>query len=157
MLPLALTASHGRGIGLAGTDVRDLPVESLTCKACARRTVTSDLPPIGIDVVAVLEQLAAVGRTALPSSGVQPLPPTCTCGSQTLTWSTVVALTVHTAGATMVGEVSARSFAVPTGTLRCGSCSGSWDVARADQPAQIRKATTAFCVTVSRGDVRFRD
>jgi hypothetical protein len=61
LLPLALTASHGGGIGLAGSTVRDLPVESLTCKACARRTATSDLPPIGIDVVAVLEQLAAVG------------------------------------------------------------------------------------------------
>ena len=33
-------------------------MESLTCKACGRHTVTRDLPPIGIDVVAVLEQLA---------------------------------------------------------------------------------------------------
>jgi hypothetical protein len=155
LLPLALTASHGRGIGLAGSTVRDLPVESLTCEACARRTATSDLPPIGIDVVAVLEQLAAVGGSALPSPGVRSLRPTCTCGSKTLTWSTVVALTVHTAGATMLGEVSSpHPGATPTGTLTCGECSGSWDVADPDQPAQIREATTAFCAALHRGDVR---
>src|SRR3954454_12801712 len=58
LLPLVLIASGRGGVVLAGPTVRDLPVESLTCKACARQTVTRDLPPIGIDVAAVLQQLA---------------------------------------------------------------------------------------------------
>jgi hypothetical protein len=125
LLPLVLTASESRGIGLAGPTVRDLPVESVTCKACGRYTVTRDLPPIGIDVAAVLEQLAAAGQTARPSLDARATSPVCTCGSHTLTWSTVVALTVHTAGTRMLGEVSPRSPAgTPRGTLRCGAGPG---------------------------------
>jgi hypothetical protein len=151
---VVLTASRGHGIGLAGPTVRDLPVESLTCKACARRTVTRDLPPIGIDVAAVLEQLAAVGRTALPALSLRAGSPTCTCGVQALTWSTVVTLTVHAAGVTMLGEVSSRPAPTPTGTLSCAACSRSWDVTRPDLPAQVREAISAFTAALSHGHVR---
>lgn len=155
LLPLVLTASDGRGIRLAGSPVRDLPVESLTCKACARQTGTSDLPPIGIDVVAVLDELAALGRAAPPSLLVSTLSPACRCGALTLAWSTVVVLTVHTAGGTMLGEVSSTNSAVrPTGTLTCAACSRSWDVTRADLPTQVREATTAFSAALFGGDVR---
>jgi hypothetical protein len=150
-----LTASASRGIGLAGPTVRDLPVESVTCKACGRHTVTRDLPPIGIDMGAVLEQLAAAGRTARPSLDARATSPVCTCGSHTLTWTTVVALTVHTAGTTMLGEVSPRSPAdTPSGTLRCGACPRSWDVTCLDLPAQVQAASIAFTAALIRGDVR---
>jgi hypothetical protein len=157
LLPLVLTASGSGGIGLAGSTVRELPVESLTCKACGRHTVTRDLPPIGIDVVAVLEQLAAA-ETARPSPGVGAISPMCACGSPILTLSTVVALTVHTAGATMLGEVSpGNSAATPGGTLTCGACSRSWDVTRSDLSAHVREAVSAFIAALSRGDVRLVD
>ncbi len=152
LLPLVLTTSGG-GIALTGPTVRELPVESLTCKACGRHTVTRDLPPIGIDVAAVLEQLAAVA-SACPSLGVQALSPMCTCGSQTLTWSTVVALTVHTAGATMLGEVSPEGADTPAGTLTCGVCSRSWDHTLVDPPAQVQAAADAFNAALTRGEVR---
>jgi hypothetical protein len=154
LLPLTLSASDSRGIRLAGPTMLDLPVESLTCKACDRQTVTRDLPPIGIDVAAVLEQLAAVGRTDRPALSLQDGSPTCTCGVQALTWSTVVTLTVHTVGSTMLGEVSSRhSAAARTGTLSCVECSRSWDVTRPDLPAQVREAISAFTAALSRGGV----
>src|SRR5207247_1313485 len=99
------------------------------------------LPPVGIDVSAVLEQLAAAGRTDGSAFRPQVASLTCTCGVPALTWSSVVRLTVHTVGATMLGEVaSTHSAAAPTGTLSCAACSRSWDVARLDLPAQIREA-----------------
>jgi len=45
LLDLVLTASPGPGIRLVGPAVRDVAVESLTCEACARETLTGDLPP----------------------------------------------------------------------------------------------------------------
>jgi hypothetical protein len=155
LLPLALTGSDSRGIRLAGPTMRDLPVESLTCKACARQTVTRDLPPIQIDVAAVIEQLAAVGPTEPPPLGLRAGSPTCTCGEPALTWSSVVTLTVHVAGATMLGEVSSKHVAAtPTGTLSCGACSRSWDATHLNLPLQIREAISAFTAALSRGDVR---
>jgi hypothetical protein len=155
LLPLVLSASETGGIVLAGSTMRDRPVESLTCKACGRRTVTRDLPPIGIDVAAVLEQLAAAGRTAPPTLDASP---TCTCGSNALTWTTVVALTVHTAGATMLGEVTAEGSAGPPGgNMTCGACARSWDVSDTDLPARVREAATAFAEAVARGDVSSGD
>ncbi|WP_457111540.1 hypothetical protein [Marmoricola sp. URHA0025 HA25] len=135
--------------------MRDLPVESLTCKACARQTVTRDLPPIGIDVAAVLQQLAG-GRAIAPPPGERGGSPTCTCGEQALTWSSVVGLSVHVAGATMRGEVSSRQ-AVPTGTLSCGACSRSWDGTRADLPPVIREALSTFTGALARGAVALPD
>jgi hypothetical protein len=100
----------------------------------------------------------ARSRAARPSLGIRDIPPTCTCGSQTLTWSTVVVLTVHTAGATMLGEVFSRSLAGgPTGTLTCGGCSRSWDLSRADLPARVQEATRAFGAALNRGDVGLAD
>ena len=155
LLPLVLTGSDSRGVGLAGSTARDVRVESLTCKACARETVTRDLPPIDIDVAGVLEQLAAVGRTVLPLVGLRAGSPTCTCGERALIWSSVVTLTVHVAGATMLGEVSSRHLAAtPTGTLSCGVCARSWDATRPNLPLQIREAISAFTAALSRGDVR---
>jgi hypothetical protein len=155
LLPLVLTASDD-GIGLAGSTVRDLPVESLTCKACGTNTFTRDLPPIGIDVAAVLEQLRAT--TTRAPLHVPPAAPTCRCGSEALTWSSVVELTVHTAGETMLGEVTTEaSMGAPSGTLTCGACSGSWNSSRPDLPRQAQDAITAFISALSRGDVRSGD
>jgi hypothetical protein len=148
-----VTVSDGSGVRLTGPATRDLPVESLVCKACDRQTVTRDLPPIGIDVAAVLEQLAEVGESAGPEPESHD-PPTCACGVSALTWSTVVPLTVHTAGATMIGEVSTtHSSAAPSGILSCPACSGSWDVTRPGMPTRILKAFSAFTAAVSRGEV----
>lgn len=153
LLPLVLTTSPGGGIGIAGTAVRDLPVESLTCKACLRRTITRDLPPIGVDVTAVLEQLAD-GR--ITSATVRPRVESlnCLCGAQRLTWSSVITITVHMAGETMLGEVSSGPpGAAPTGTLSCPECSRSWESGRSDLPAQIQDAFLAFTGELSVGEV----
>jgi len=148
-----LTASDSRGVRLAGPTARDVPVESLACKACDRQTVTRDLPPIGIDVAAVLEKLAEVGGSDGPALEPHDAP-TCTCGASALTWSTVVPLTVHAAGAVMIGEVSTRhSSAAPSGILSCAACSGSWDVTRSDLPTRIGQAVSGFAAALSRGEV----
>ena len=153
LLPVEVTASDGSGVRLVGPAMRDLPVESLTCKACDRQTVTRDLPPIGIDVATVLEQVAEGGRFDGPALESHDAP-TCTCGVPALTWSTVVVLTIHTAGTTMIGEVTTtHSWADPTGTMSCSACSGSWDVTRLDVPTRISKAFSAFAGALSRGDV----
>jgi hypothetical protein len=154
LLPVVLTASDSRGVRLAGPPMLDLPVESLACKACDRQIVTRDLPTIGIDVAAVLEQLAEVGRSGGPVLASQGASPICVCGVPALTWSTVVPLTVHTAGATMLGEVSTTHSSAPqTATLLCAACSGSWDVTRLDLPAHIREAFSAFTAALADGDV----
>jgi hypothetical protein len=151
-------ASRNSGVVLAGPAERNLPVESLTCKACARQTVTRDLPPIGIDVAAVLEQLAAAGRAVVRPLGERGGSATCPCGEQALTWSTVVTITVHVAGATIRGEVSSRQVAAAaTGTLSCGACARSWDGTSPHLPTQIREALGAFTGALARGDVTLPD
>ncbi|RNM11495.1 hypothetical protein EFL26_22565 [Nocardioides pocheonensis] len=151
---MVLTVSESRGVRLVGPPILDLPVESLVCKACDGRTVTRDLPPIGIDVAAVLEQLAGVGRSDVAAPGTHDAAPTCACGAPDLTWSTVVPLTVHTAGTTMTGEVpTTPSSASPTGILSCAACSGSWDATHPDLPARILNAFSAFDAALSRGEV----
>jgi hypothetical protein len=155
LLPLVLTSSHSGGIHLVGPPLLDRPVESLTCKACDRQIVTRDLPPIGIDIAAVLQQLAEIGRTDGPALDLEDAMPTCTCGVQALTWSTVITLTVHTAGATMHGEVSSRDWpATPTGTLSCAACSRSWKVGTpSGMQEQIREALSGFAAALSCGEV----
>lgn len=154
LLPVVLTASESRGVRLVGPVMLDLPVESLVCKACDGRTVTRDLPPIGIDVAAVLEQLAEVGRSDVAAREPRDASPTCTCGVPALTWSTVVPIAVHTAGTTMVGEVATtRPSAAPTGILSCAACSGSWDAARPNLPARVLDALRAFDAALSGGEV----
>ena len=152
LLPLVLTTYAG-GVDLAGSTVRELPVESLTCKACGRHTITRDLPPIGIDVAAVLEKLAAeeAGRPSVRAGATLPR---CTCGSEDLSWSAVVALTVHTAGSTMLGEVSRSMAATPAGTLACGACRRAWDGIREDLPGQVQAAVDTFRAALTRGEVR---
>lgn len=154
LLPVVLTGSESRGVLLVGPPMVDLPVESLVCKACDARTVTRDLPPIGIDVAAVLGQLAEVGRSDVAAPEPHDASPTCACRAQALTWSTVVPLAVHTAGTTMIGEVATtRPSAPPSGALSCAACSGSWDATRADLPAPILDAFRAFDAALSRGEV----
>src|SRR5699024_2618841 len=114
------------------------PVESLTCEACGTETVTRDLPPVGIDVAAALEELAA-GQPPSLSPGA----PTCACGARVLSLTIVLLLVVHTAGASMTGEVSpARAWT--TGTLSCAGCSGCWTVADPGLPPEIGAAIAAF-------------
>lgn len=155
LLPLVLSSSDSGGIQLAGPPMSDRPVDSLTCKACDRQVVTRDLPPIGIDLAAVLQQLAAAGRPDGPALELDTAAPTCTCGAQALTWSTLITLTVHMAGATMLGEVSSRDWpATPTGTLSCAACSRSWEVVTAAGMAeQVREALSRFDAALSRGAV----
>jgi hypothetical protein len=154
LLDLVLTASPGRGIRLVGRAVRDVAVESLTCEACARETLTSDLPPIGVDVAAVLEQLADAEYAVRPLIGRRSVAPACLCGAQALTWSSIVAITVHAAGASMLGEVSSsRPVGARTGTLSCGACCRSWDVELPDLPAQVSEAIGAFSSALSCGEV----
>ena len=154
LLPVVLTASGSSGVRLVGPATLDLPVESLVCKACDGRTVTRDLPPIGIDVAAVLEQLAEVGRSDVAAREPQDAWPTCACGVPALTWSTVVPVAVHTAGPTMIGEVATtRRSAAPTGILSCAACSRSWDATRPDLPTRVLNAFRAFDASLSRGEV----
>jgi len=154
LLDLVLTASPGRGIRLVGPAVRDVAVESLTCEACTRETLTGDLPPIGVDVAAVLEQLAEGGPVDAPAVSRQPLAPTCLCGARALTWSWVLTITVHAAGASMLGEVVSRpSMGVRDGNLSCGACSRSWDLEVPGLPARVREAIGVFGAALSCGEV----
>ena len=145
-------AASGVTVRLVGPTVRDLPVESLTCEACGTETVTRDLPPVGIDVAAVLEELAS-GATR---SGPQRVP-ACVCGADALVFSTVLALVVHAAGTTMVGEVPTAPVRTAAGTLSCAGCSRSWDAADADLPSQVRLAHDAFGAALSKGEIEWSD
>jgi hypothetical protein len=146
-----LTASDA-AIHLVGPAVRDLPVESLTCEACGTETVTRDLPPVGIDVAAVLEELAVAPTGSLPQAV-----PACECGARTLSLSTVLTLAVHTAGATMVGEVSPGRVLAAAGSLSCARCSRSWEAADPDLPPQVRAAIAAFTAALAIGEIRWSD
>jgi hypothetical protein len=150
-VPLALTAS-GAAVHLVGPALRDLPVESLTCEACGTETVTRDLPPVSIDVAAVFEELAAGATRSLPRTAIA-----CVCRARALTLSTVLTLVVHTAGATMVGEVSPGHVRAVAGTLSCAGCSRSWDAADQDLPRQIRVAIATFTAALSSGEISWSD
>lgn len=149
-MPLVLTASD-TAIHVVGPALRDLPVESLTCEACRTETVTRDLPPVGIDVAAVLEELAARPTRSLPRAV-----PACVCGALTLTLATVLTVVVHAAGTTMVGEVAPGAVAT-AGTLSCAGCARSWEAADPDLPLQVRAAFGAFAAALSSSDVRWSD
>ena len=97
-------------------------------------------------------------RAVVPPLGERDGSATCTCGEQALSWSTLVTITVHVAGATMRGEVSSRQVAaVPTGTLSCGACARSWDGTSPHLPPQIREALSTFTGALARGDVTLPD
>jgi len=148
-VPLVLTTSHA-AFHLRGPTLRELPVESLECEACGTETVTRDLPPVGIDVAAVLDELAAGASPSLLRAA-----PPCACGARALTMSTVLTLVVHAAGATMVGEVSSGPIA--TATLSCARCSRSWDSVATHLPPRIRGAFATFTAALSSGRIRCSD
>jgi hypothetical protein len=149
LVPLALTTADG-AVHLVGPALRDLPVESLTCEACGTETVTRDLPPVGIDVAAVLDELATGATRTHPGTA-----PVCVCGARALTLSAVLTLVVHTAGATMVGEVS--SGPVCEGTLSCAGCSRSWAAADHGHPPQVQAAIATFNAALSSGEISWSD
>lgn len=150
-MPLALTASDG-AVHLVGPALRDLPVESLTCEACGTETVTRDLPPVGIDVAAVLDELATGATRTHPRTA-----PVCVCGALALTLSTVLTLVVHTAGATMVGEVYSGPVCEGAGTLSCADCSRSWAAADHGHPPQVQAAIATFTAALSSGEISWSD
>lgn len=150
-MPLVLTTSAA-AICVVGPALRDLPVESLTCEACGTETVTRDLPPVGIDVAALLEELASAPRGSIPQAV-----PACVCGARALTFSAVLTLVVHAAGATMVAEVSPGPVPTAARTLSCADCSRSWDAADADPPTQVRAAIATFTAALSSGQISWSD